>query len=70
MTDRPPTFTPGQRVAWLREYRGGYGYVHRIPGVVVKATAKRVQIEVRKTSGEAVLRWVRPGHLEEEQATR
>ena len=67
MTEHPPAFAPGQRIVWLHEYRGGYGYVHRIPGVVVKATPKRVQIEVRKTSGEAVRRWVLPQNLEADE---
>ena len=65
MADRPPAFTPGQRIVWVsRELCGGQGYAWRIPGVVVKATPKRVQIEVRKTSGEAVRRWVMPQNLE------
>ena len=67
MTGRPPPFAPGQRIVWVpRELRGGQGYAWRIPGMVVKATPKRVQIEVRKTSGEAVRRWVLPQNLEAE----
>jgi hypothetical protein len=45
---------PGQLVAWLREARGGYGYVEPIPGTVVKVGEKRVQIEVHKKNGEAL----------------
>ena len=68
MTDHPPAFTPGQRVAWVsREPGDGQGYAWRIPCVVVKATPKRVQIEVRKTSGEAVRRWVLPQNLEADE---
>lgn len=55
---------PGQLVTWLREARGGYGYVEPVPGTVVKIGEKRVQIEVHKKSGEAVKRWVEAKNLE------
>jgi hypothetical protein len=48
----------------MHQPRGGYGYIERIPGKVVKVGEKLVQIEVRKKNGEAVTRWVDPKNLE------
>jgi hypothetical protein len=53
-----------QLVTWMHQPRGGYGYIERIPGKVVKVGEKLVQIEVRKKNGEAVTRWVDPKNLE------
>ena len=60
-------FAPGQRVIWRHELRGGYGYIERIPGEVVRVTAKRVIIRVGRHLNpyaiELVERSVRPEHL-------
>ena len=59
-------FAPGQRIIWRHELRGGYGYIERIPGEVVRVTAKRVVIRVGRHYRhgiEPVERSVRPEHL-------
>lgn len=53
----------GDRIDWLHEPRGGYGYIIRVPGVVRKVTSKRVQIEVQKATGETVMRSVMADRL-------
>jgi hypothetical protein len=58
-----PAFTIGQAVTWLYEPRGGYGYTIPVDGLVTKIGPKRVQIEIRKASGELVRRWVTPDRL-------
>ena len=57
------TFEPGQRVTWVHEMRGGYGYTERIPAEVVRVTAKRVTIRVRLQSGAHVTRSVKRENL-------
>lgn len=51
-------FKKGDEVTWLHEPRGGYGYVFRIPGIVVGHGRCRVKIEIAKASGEKVVRHV------------
>jgi hypothetical protein len=36
---------PGERVTWLYESRGGYGYITPVPATVVRVTAQRVTID-------------------------
>lgn len=52
-----------EQVMWHRTMQGGYGYVERIPGVVVAVGNKRVQIEVTLKSGETTRRWVSKENL-------
>lgn len=49
----------GDKITWLHVIRGGYGYVERITGTVVKVTSKRVRIAVKTKDGETVRRWIR-----------
>lgn len=53
---------PGDLIVWHHLPRGGYGYIHVVPGVVVKiGVGGKVCIAVRKTDGAVVTRWVKPG---------
>ncbi len=49
----------GQEVTWLFGPRGGYGYLHPVPAVVVKATPKRVTIDALRKDGSTVRRSVK-----------
>ena len=46
------TWNVGQSVIWRYTPRGGYGYIYRVPALVVKCGPKRVQIEVTTERGE------------------
>jgi len=60
----PFPFAPGEKVTWLCETRGGWGYVWHVPAYVVKITAKRVGIAALYADGETwVPRWVKPEKL-------
>lgn len=56
-------FTPGTEITWLYSPAGGYGYVFRIPGVVLGYGRGRVKIEVAKANGEKVTRFVKEESL-------
>lgn len=45
------THTPGDRVTWLQELPGGYGYTWPVDSVVVKAGPESVLIEVPFSDG-------------------
>lgn len=45
----------GDAVTWRHVNRGGYGYVWRIPAVVVSRSAKRVRLAVLRQDGGAVV---------------
>lgn len=62
-------YAPGQAVTWAYTPRGGYGYTYPVDGVVIRSTARRVLIAVRKASGESVTRWVTPDNLRPRQAS-
>lgn len=63
--------TVGDRMIWLCEARGGYGYIQRVAAEVVAIGPKRVQIEVERifrTAGVITKRvkerkWVKPDRL-------
>jgi hypothetical protein len=55
------TLKTGDKVNWLYEGRGGYGYVRSIAGVVIRIAPKKVQIRVARRHGDkwvGVSRWV------------
>lgn len=54
---------PGQQLTWLYSPSGGYGYVIPVNARVVAVKGKRVLIEVARTNGELVERWVTPQKL-------
>lgn len=55
---------PGDLIVWHHLPRGGYGYIHVVPGVVLKiGVGGKVCIAVRRTDGSVVQRWVKPGGL-------
>ncbi len=54
---------PGDRIKWLHEYRGGWGYRDWIPGEVVKVNPKTLRIRVRLVDGTPVERTVKPEHV-------
>lgn len=68
MTDNPEPFPAwlavGARCTWLYMARGGYGYLIPIDATITRLGRARVEIEVKKQSGELVRRWVRPGSLQ------
>ena len=58
------SLTAGRRVTWLHEPRGGYGYVIRVPAVVLKVGPKRVTIAATLEGGGTKTVAVRPEKLE------
>lgn len=60
------TFSPGDRVVWQHEPRGGYGYTVRVPATVIRAKT-RVLIEYQARSPgqdwQTRQRWVTPDRL-------
>jgi hypothetical protein len=56
-------FKTGALAVWHHLPRGGYGYIHVVPCVVVRCTGKRVRIAVRKTDGFVVERSVKAESL-------
>lgn len=66
MTNTYPDGTPierGHRVTWLRQHRGGYGYVTPVDATVEKCDGARIALRVRLTTGQSVVRHTRPEHL-------
>lgn len=55
----------GDRVTWLYEPRGGYGYVIPVDGTVIRIGPRRIMIAVSKCNGDRVERWVQPDRLRE-----
>ena len=49
---------PGECVTWLHERRGGWGYVLRVPAVVIRSGRRRVLILVERRNGRQAERWV------------
>ncbi len=45
----------GERVIWMHQPHGGYGYIMEVPAIVVGYTAKRVKISALLKSGEQKL---------------
>jgi len=46
-------FNIGQRVEWLYESRGGYGYRYWVPSVIVRICQKRITIDAQLVNGSA-----------------
>ena len=61
------TFHPGQRVVWLVPL-AEYGCQLRVPAIVVKVGAKRVQVEASPSNGAHLMRWVVTENLTEDSA--
>ena len=47
----PATLSPGDRVIYLHTDRGGYGFVARVPAIVVRVRPKRVIVRVATRDG-------------------
>lgn len=58
------TIKTGDLCIWHHLPRGGYGYIHVVPCVVMEVRETRTRIAVRKTDGSVVMRWVKPAALE------
>ena len=57
-------FTQGQKVTWMYEARGGYGYVIPVPATVVKVTNKgHVCIDADLKTGGVKRKYVKPDSL-------
>ena len=41
-----------ERVTWMQQHSGGYGYVTQIPGVVVGFTSQKVRVAVQRIAGQ------------------
>ncbi len=54
----------GQKIIWLYQHRGIRGYYSRIPGTVVRVSAKRIAIQVATFKGEPVIRHVKIERLQ------
>lgn len=57
-------FEPGQQVIWNYKSRARHTYAHKIPAQIIKFSQKQVQIQVQKTTGESLRRWVHRDRLE------
>lgn len=63
------TFQPGQRVIWMQQHRGGYGYVTPVKAEVIRMTGQRVRIRVwRNEDGQPVEKLVKVASLREVQS--
>jgi hypothetical protein len=58
-------FSPGQRVTWVRQLRGGYGYTEAVPAIVLRVTDARVVISARNAAGARMRRTVMVTSLRE-----
>lgn len=56
-------FKPGQKVTWMHDVKGGYGYLLAIPATVIRVTPLRVVIEALKKDGSTALVAVKAEHL-------
>ena len=54
---------PGQQIVWIRVTHG-HDYAERVPGIVVRVTLKRVEIEVRERDGQLARHKVTPKRLQ------
>lgn len=54
---------PGDHVTWLREQRGGYGFLQPVDALVLRLTAKRVIVRAHRHDGGYVERAVNPNSL-------
>lgn len=65
-------FNPGDRVTWLWEGRGGYGYVTPVKAEVIRSTEKRVLIKVEmiKPVRKFLEKWVKPENLRIKEANK
>lgn len=64
MTDSLCEFRPGDRVTYVHESRGGYGFIVNVPAYVVKVAAKRIGIAALHSDRQTWLpRWVAPENL-------
>jgi len=59
----PRAWAVGDKVWWHREYRGGWGYVHKIYAVVVGLGKSKVTVAVWSDSDAVVCRSVSPDKL-------
>ena len=61
-------WVPGDRVTWLREHRGGYGYVTPVPAIVARVASKRVTIRAQLAAGGTKTVSVHPDRLRPREA--
>lgn len=54
---------PGDKMTWLYEQRGGYGFIIPVNAEVVKVNSKTVRVRVQKHNGQMVERNVKPESL-------
>jgi hypothetical protein len=59
----PDDFKPGDRVTWLQQFSGGYGYMQPVDATVVRVGPKRVLIDAPLKSGGTKQVWVKPESL-------
>ena len=56
-------FEKGDKVLWVHQPHGGYGYQIEVPAVVMSVTAKRVRIAAKLANGSEKFVTVRPENL-------
>ena len=55
---------PGTPIYWVRECRGGYGYIENVIGLVIKFGRRRVGIAVLKADRVTwVPKWISPDNI-------
>lgn len=59
------TFQPGQRVIWMQQHRGGYGYVTPVKAEVIRMVGQRVRIRVWRHDGQPAEKLVKAASLRE-----
>jgi hypothetical protein len=64
ITEKINNFAVGQQVIWSYKAHAGHGQIQKVPAIVVRLGAKRVQIKIQQDNGEFVKRWVNQGKLE------
>lgn len=57
-------FELGQQVIWNYKSCGRHTCTYKIPAQIIKFSQKQVQIQVHKTTGESLRRWVHRDRLE------
>lgn len=57
------SFEQGDKVIWVHQPHGGYGYLIEVPAVVIGVTAKRVRIAAKLQNGTEKFVTVRPHNL-------
>ena len=65
MTEQQNELQPGTPIYWLRQPRGGWGYVENVIGITIKPGRKRIGIAVLKADRKTwVPKWISPDNIQ------